>query len=102
MLLPVVAKTMTHCNVRGGKLLLLNYFTGTCEATAFIENIMDNIARTTKKDPVSIRLKNMTKDNNVLPEMWNVLKESASYEQRRKDVEEFNKVLYIPITLFRM
>ncbi|XP_018304049.1 xanthine dehydrogenase/oxidase-like [Mycetomoellerius zeteki] len=61
------------------------------EAVAMIENIMEHIARVTKKDPVEVRLSNMNDvDKTVLETMIKDLSKSADYEMRKRAVEIFN------------
>lgn len=56
-----------------------------------IENIMEHIARVTKKDPVEVRLSNMNDvDKTVLETMIKDLSKSADYEVRKRAVEIFN------------
>jgi len=56
-----------------------------------IENIMENIAKVTKKDPIEVRLSNMNDvDKTVLETMIKDLSKSADYEIRKRDVETFN------------
>ncbi|XP_032686991.1 indole-3-acetaldehyde oxidase-like isoform X2 [Odontomachus brunneus] len=64
---------------------------GSMEAIAMIEHIMEHIARVTKKDPIQVRLSNMTSDEKELLEpMINDLRKSADYEMRKQAVEMFN------------
>ncbi|XP_018394483.1 PREDICTED: indole-3-acetaldehyde oxidase-like [Cyphomyrmex costatus] len=64
---------------------------GNTEAVAMIENIMEHIARVTKKDPVEIRLSNMNDvDKSVYETMIKDLSKSADYEVRKRTVEIFN------------
>ncbi|XP_018394514.1 PREDICTED: xanthine dehydrogenase/oxidase-like [Cyphomyrmex costatus] len=70
----------THCRAPGNT-----------EGVAMIENIMEHIARVTKKDPVEVRLSNMNNiDKTVLEAMIKDLSKSADYEMRKRAVEIFN------------
>lgn len=54
---------------------------------------MDHIAHVTGKDPVQVRLANLSKnDSQDIPPMLNDVMESANYRQRVADIEKFNKV----------
>nr|XP_034832568.1 indole-3-acetaldehyde oxidase-like [Maniola hyperantus] len=64
---------------------------GTIEGVMSIENIMEHIGFALKKDPIDIRLANMRKDDNDLPELIKALKIQADYENRLKEIETFNK-----------
>ncbi|XP_066997187.2 xanthine dehydrogenase [Anabrus simplex] len=64
---------------------------GTTEGIAFIENIMEHIGKVLNKDPVQVRLNNMKKENNPLPQLISDLKKSSDYEERILTVEEYNK-----------
>ncbi|XP_042871766.1 indole-3-acetaldehyde oxidase-like [Penaeus japonicus] len=76
---------------------------GTVEALATIENILEHIANYLKKDPLEVRMLNMVKPevprlmapplerNVVLDEILPLLKQKAMYEQRKEEVEAFNK-----------
>lgn len=56
-----------------------------------IENIMEHIARVTKKDPIQVRLSNMSnEERNIMEPMINDLSKSADYEMRKRAVETFN------------
>ncbi|XP_036145980.1 xanthine dehydrogenase isoform X2 [Monomorium pharaonis] len=64
---------------------------GAAEAIAMLENIMEHIAKITKKDPVQVRLANMNdEDKAVLEPMIKDLSKSADYEMRKRAVETFN------------
>lgn len=52
---------------------------------------MQHIAFAVKKDPTSVRKVNMRTDDNDLPELIDVLKNDANYDQRVKEIEQFNK-----------
>ncbi|MBS4027359.1 MAG: xanthine dehydrogenase molybdopterin binding subunit [Ignavibacteriales bacterium] len=80
------------------------------QGMAVIENIIDRVARYLKKDSAEIRFKNFygsneslremetnntthygeVVENNHLFTMYEQLKKSSEYEQRRKEVDEFN------------
>lgn len=64
---------------------------GTTEGMTMLENIMEHIAKVTKKDPLQVRLANMNDtDRAVLEPMINDLSKSADYETRKRAVETFN------------
>lgn len=69
--------------------------TGTNEGIAFIEEIMENIARVTNQDPLSVRLLNMTTANNPLPNMIQDLKQKSNYDARRQNANTFNLVIFL-------
>ncbi|XP_052742235.1 uncharacterized protein LOC112057841 isoform X2 [Bicyclus anynana] len=64
---------------------------GTLEGIMSIENIMEHIAFAVKKDPTDVRLINMRKEDNDLPELIALLKDKADYENRLRCIKEFNK-----------
>lgn len=76
---------------------------GTVEALATIENIIEHIANFLKKDPLEVRLLNMVEpevprlmapplEKNVIKDdIIPLLKQKAMYEQRKEEVEAFNK-----------
>ena len=65
---------------------------GSTEGVAMIENIMEHIAKVTKKDPLQVRLANMNdEDKAVLESMIKDLSKSADYEIRKRAVETFNR-----------
>ncbi|PZC82143.1 hypothetical protein B5X24_HaOG210951 [Helicoverpa armigera] len=62
------------------------------EGVAMIELIMERIAFSLKLDPIEVRLLNMVgTENNPIPELINQLKIDAKYDDRKKEIEEFNK-----------
>ncbi|EFN85872.1 Xanthine dehydrogenase/oxidase [Harpegnathos saltator] len=64
---------------------------GSAEAIAMIEQIMEHIARVTKKDPLQVRLSNMGgEDKAIMESMIKDLTKSADYETRKRAVETFN------------
>ncbi|XP_039304251.1 xanthine dehydrogenase isoform X1 [Solenopsis invicta] len=64
---------------------------GFTEGIAMLENMMEHIARVTKKDPVQVRLANMNDvDKAALELMIKGLSKSADYEIRKREVETFN------------
>ncbi|KAJ8719485.1 hypothetical protein PYW08_011660 [Mythimna loreyi] len=64
---------------------------GTVEGLTCIEHIMQHVAFAVQKDPTSVRLLNMRKDDNALPQMIERLKGDVNYDQRVKEIEQFNK-----------
>lgn len=75
--------------------LLLKLFvpTGSTQGIAIIENLMEHLAKVCKEDPLEYRLKNMNmKDNEVesLKKIMDQLRESSNYEERLRQVKEFN------------
>lgn len=56
-----------------------------------IEYMMEMIAFYTKKDPIEVRLLNMIKENNPLPEMIEQIKKDCNYNERAQSVDEFNR-----------
>ncbi|KAL6263815.1 hypothetical protein P5V15_003898 [Pogonomyrmex californicus] len=64
---------------------------GSTEGVSMIENIMEHIARVTRKDPLKIKLANMNDvDKAALEPMIKELSKSADYEIRKRAVETFN------------
>jgi hypothetical protein len=53
---------------------------------------MEHIAKAIQKDPVDVRLKNLKKDDSNVQKIIEDLKVTADFEQRKQNVEEFNKV----------
>ncbi|KAJ8720100.1 hypothetical protein PYW07_012143 [Mythimna separata] len=64
---------------------------GTVEGLTCIEHIMQHIAFAVQKDPTSVRLLNMRQDDNDLPQLIDGLKCDVNYDQRVKEIEQFNK-----------
>ena len=69
-----------------------------------IENIIDNIARYLKKDPIEVRKKNfyqkdkrnvthygMTVEDNVINEIFKKLENKSNYKKRYSDIRKFNE-----------
>jgi xanthine dehydrogenase molybdopterin-binding subunit B len=53
---------------------------------------MEHIAKVVKKDPVDVRLQNLKKEDSSIPNMIEDLKVKADFEERKRNIEEFNKV----------
>ena len=53
---------------------------------------MEHIAKVVKRDPIDVRLKNVKKDDSNIENMIEDLKIKADFEERKRNVEEFNKV----------
>ncbi|XP_038212491.1 xanthine dehydrogenase/oxidase-like [Zerene cesonia] len=64
---------------------------GSMEGIVMTEYIMEKIAYTLKKDPIEVRLINMKKDDNPLPDLINQLKTDADFHSRELIVQQFNK-----------
>ncbi|XP_049874983.1 uncharacterized protein LOC126373064 [Pectinophora gossypiella] len=60
------------------------------EGVAMIEYMMEKIASTLGKDPLEVRLANMVKEGNAIPEMIEQLKMDCEYDDRLKKIKEFN------------
>jgi xanthine dehydrogenase molybdopterin-binding subunit B len=67
-------------------------FQGSTEGVAFIENVMEHIAKVVQKDPIEVRIRNLKKEDSTILNMIEDLKVNAEYEERKQNVEEFNKV----------
>jgi xanthine dehydrogenase molybdopterin-binding subunit B len=52
---------------------------------------MHHIAKVVKKDPVEVKLNNMSDDDNATPQMVKDLIVSADYSARKESIDEFNK-----------
>ncbi|XP_059061562.1 uncharacterized protein LOC131854459 [Achroia grisella] len=63
----------------------------TSEAIACIENIMEHIAYVVKKDAIDVRLANMRKEDNDLPQLIDILRKEADYDARAKLIQEYNE-----------
>lgn len=55
------------------------------------EYIMERIAHDIGKNPLEVRLQNMIKENNPIPELIEELKENSDYDKRQQYIEDFNK-----------
>jgi len=85
---------------------LYYYCTGSTPAIALIESIMEHIAHEMKMDPLDVRMKNLIQDGdamfffggqkfegkNLIPDMLEDMKNTADYEDRKKFVQNYNKV----------
>ncbi|XP_062544106.1 uncharacterized protein LOC134211342 [Armigeres subalbatus] len=63
---------------------------GTNEGITMAENIMEHIAHVLKKDPLSVRLENMSDDckiRTLLPEFV----KDVDYEKRKQEIDEYNE-----------
>lgn len=71
------------------------------------EYMMEKIAFTLHKDPIQVRLQNMAKEDNPVPEMIKQLRKDADFDKRKEQVEEFNRtnrwrkraIKLIPLTM---
>ena len=64
---------------------------------------MEHIAKVVKRDPIDVRLNNLKKDDSNVQNMIEELKIKADLEERKRNVEEFNKVsgeVYFLLVLF--
>ncbi|KDR17215.1 hypothetical protein L798_08320, partial [Zootermopsis nevadensis] len=61
------------------------------EGVGFIENVMEHIAKVVQKDPIEVRIKNLKQDDSTMRNMIKDLKVSAEYEERKHNIDEFNK-----------
>jgi xanthine dehydrogenase molybdopterin-binding subunit B len=52
---------------------------------------MHHIAKVVKKDPVEVKLNNMSDNDNSTPQMVKDLIVSADYNVRKESIDEFNK-----------
>ena len=53
---------------------------------------MEHIAKVVQKDPMDVILKNLKEDDSIVQNMVEDLKIKADFEERKRNVEEFNKV----------
>lgn len=65
---------------------------GTTEGLALIECIMDHIAYAVNKDSLEVRLANLNPDEPSVLSFINQLKNWADIDNRKKGIEEFNKL----------
>nr|QLI62141.1 aldehyde oxidase 10 [Streltzoviella insularis] len=61
------------------------------EGVAMIEYMMERIAFDLHKDPIQVRLLNMIKENNPIPEMIEQFKKDVSYDERMAKIKIFNE-----------
>ena len=82
-------------------IIILFSFTGHVEALAIMENIIEHIADTLKKDPLEVRKANLAAtsgplqpgDNIFSTSILPLLEEKAMLTERKALVQEFNKVI---------
>ncbi|XP_021929641.1 indole-3-acetaldehyde oxidase-like [Zootermopsis nevadensis] len=60
---------------------------GSTEGVATIEHIMQHVAKVVKKDPLQVRLNNVSSDDTVILQMVKDLKVSADYDARKGSVD---------------
>ncbi|CAB3227797.1 unnamed protein product [Arctia plantaginis] len=60
------------------------------EGLAMTEYIMEKIAHKIGKDPLEVRLANMSKENNPVPDLLQQLMKDCNYDERIKEVKTFN------------
>nr|QLI62137.1 aldehyde oxidase 6 [Streltzoviella insularis] len=63
----------------------------TTEGIAMIEYMMERIAFNLGKDPLEVRLLNMIKENNPIPDMIDELRKESNYDERVEEVKRFNQ-----------
>ena len=61
---------------------------------------MEHIANVTGNHPIDVRMANMKKEDNPIPDLINDLKKVSDYSNREKKIEEFNKVRFIQYLIF--
>lgn len=65
---------------------------GTLDAIALTEYIMEQISYVLDKDPLEVRLNNLSPESPEIAEMIQTLVKDAEYEKRKEEVKEFNKL----------
>ena len=74
---------------------LYDCFSGSADGVSMIEHVMQKIARTTGKDVLTVQLGNMGEDDKAtLVPMIEELKKTSNYENRCKEIEQYNKVSF--------
>ncbi|XP_026330715.1 xanthine dehydrogenase-like isoform X2 [Hyposmocoma kahamanoa] len=63
-----------------------------CRAPALTEYIMEQISYVLDKDPLEVRLNNLSPNAPEVNEMIQTLVKDAEYEKRKKEVKEFNQL----------
>jgi xanthine dehydrogenase molybdopterin-binding subunit B len=53
---------------------------------------MEHIAKVVQKEPIDVRLKNLKENDSNVQNLVEDLKIKADFEERKRNVEEFNKV----------
>lgn len=64
------------------------------EAIAIIENIMRHIAKVSGKDELQVRYANFSPECSEASDILKNTLSWAEYDKRRKEVDQFNKVIY--------
>ncbi|KAK9512029.1 hypothetical protein O3M35_000556 [Rhynocoris fuscipes] len=64
---------------------------GSTEGIALVETIMEHIANVIKKDPLEVRLANIPKEGNPIPQMIEDVKKMSDFVARSKEVEKYNQ-----------
>ncbi|XP_052742295.1 uncharacterized protein LOC112057810 [Bicyclus anynana] len=60
------------------------------EGIAVTEYVMERIAHALGKDPIAVRLANMSKEDNPIPDLIEQLKKDSDFDTRLEDVKLFN------------
>ncbi|KAG7302262.1 hypothetical protein JYU34_013757 [Plutella xylostella] len=81
----------TEYEVRQNKIKINYHSIGDLEGIATIEHIMEHIAFEVEKDPTEVRLANMRKEDNDIPELIEKMKVLTQYEKRCRAIKEFNQ-----------
>lgn len=74
-------------------LVLILKVLGTTESISATESIMEHIAAELDLDPVQVRLENLSQTTPDVEKYMKELIEWAEVDKRKKEVEDFNKVL---------
>jgi xanthine dehydrogenase molybdopterin-binding subunit B len=74
-------------------------FSGTLEAIAIAEHIIEHVAHEIEKDPLSVRMKNLNKKTPI-DKLIQQVKEKSDYDSRKAAVEKFNLVSLMSGVLF--
>ncbi|KAJ9576511.1 hypothetical protein L9F63_025594, partial [Diploptera punctata] len=61
------------------------------EGIAFIETIMEHIAKEIKKDPIQVRINNFNPENTTIGKLIQDMIVTSDFDARKQSVEDFNK-----------